>query len=103
METAQHVRHVISRRDYLSVAPVSASTLMLALAINTAAAGDVIHVKTSAIGAQDGSSWANAFTSLQAALAAAQAGDQLWVAGGTYTPAPPNGSRTISFSLEPGV
>ncbi len=59
-------------------------------------------------GANDGSSWANAFRGPQAlhgALAAATAdsGTQIWVAAGQYTPAVPSGSRTISFVLKSGV
>src|SRR5262245_49553430 len=55
-------------------------------------------------GTNDGSSWANAFTSLQSALtnAAVHSGDQIWVARGTYTPTSGT-DRTISFVLDAGV
>ncbi len=44
----------------------------------------VIYVDAGASGAGDGSSWADAFTSVQAGLDAAAAGDQVWVAAGRY-------------------
>ena len=46
-----------------------------------------------------GSDWSNAFTTLERALGAATAGDEIWVAGGIYTPT--NGiTRTASFFLK---
>jgi parallel beta-helix repeat protein len=62
----------------------------------------VIHVKADATGAMDGHSWADAFTDLQAGLAAAEWGDEIWVARGTYKPT--SGTlRTASFVLQAGV
>jgi hypothetical protein len=59
-------------------------------------------VKWNASGANNGTSWTDAYTSLQSALAVASSGDEIWVAAGTYKPT--DGSdRAISFNLKSGV
>jgi parallel beta-helix repeat protein len=63
----------------------------------------VIFVDEAATGANDGSSWGDAYTSLQNALAVAQAGKNICVAQGTYKPAGPGGQRTATFQLINGV
>ena len=63
----------------------------------------VIYVDWSATGSNDGGSWENAFIELTTALAAALAGDEVWVAEGVYRPAPPNGDRSATFDLKSGV
>lgn len=69
-------------------------------------AQQVLRVNASQVsGSGDGSSWENAFQGvlgLQAALAAAQPGDEIWVAAGTYRPASP-GQTSVSFALRSGV
>ncbi|MGB0388269.1 MAG: cohesin domain-containing protein [Ardenticatenaceae bacterium] len=62
----------------------------------------VIYVKADASGANNGTSWANAYADLQAGLAAATSGDQIWVAAGSYKPTS-GSSRTVSFQLKSGV
>src|SRR5690606_20964650 len=66
------------------------------------ARGDVVYVRAGASGANDGTTWADALTSLTAALAAAEAGDEIWVAEGTYFPGPPD-DAVSSFHLRSGV
>lgn len=61
-----------------------------------------IFVKWDASGADNGSSWADAFTSLQSALSAAKTNCEIWVAAGTYKPTTST-DRTISFNMKNGV
>ncbi|MBK9017435.1 MAG: right-handed parallel beta-helix repeat-containing protein [Saprospiraceae bacterium] len=64
--------------------------------------GNLLYVNDNASGANDGSSWTNAFTSLQSALAVASNCPnitQIWVAAGTYKPTT-GSDRTISFVMK---
>ncbi|MGB3545232.1 MAG: hypothetical protein WBA11_20085, partial [Rubrivirga sp.] len=83
------------------------STLRLAVLAVTllpasALAQAIIYVDADAIGAEDGSSWANAFEELDEALEAATAPAQIWVAEGIYVPTD-DPDRTESFRLKSGV
>lgn len=82
-----------------------AATAMTASAtVRITVGGDVIYVDDSAVGgANDGSSWVNAYTDLQDALAVAQAGDEIRIGQGVYKPAPAGGDRAISFNLVRGA
>ncbi|MCE9615271.1 MAG: right-handed parallel beta-helix repeat-containing protein [Lentisphaerae bacterium] len=62
----------------------------------------VLFVNDDATGAGTGFNWDDAFSDLQDALRAAVAGNQIWVAEGTYYPT--NGtSRSVVFSLKANV
>jgi len=61
-----------------------------------------IYVNHLASGANNGTSWTNAFTDLQSALANACSGAQIWVAAGTYKPTTGT-NRNISFVMKDGV
>jgi len=67
---------------------------------------DVIFVDVDAEGANDGTSWADAFTTLQPALAWAVDGVEIWVAAGTYKPTwefSPGDPRSVTFQMKNGV
>jgi hypothetical protein len=91
-------------KTYLKLKMMAVFTAVLCLSISTAwgaKTGAVLHVDASAVGG-NGTGWADAFTDLQDALAAAVSGDEIWVAAGTYTPTSTN-DRTVSFVLKSGV
>ncbi|AFM03444.1 HYR domain-containing protein [Bernardetia litoralis DSM 6794] len=60
------------------------------------------YVDASATGANNGTSWTDAYTSLQSAISGATAGTQIYVAKGTYKPT--NGTnRNTTFQIPSGV
>lgn len=72
--------------------------LLALLALGLSANAQTIFVRAAAAGANDGSSWTNAYTSLGTALASATSGTQIWVASGIYKPV-----DTVGFVMNAGV
>jgi|GEM_PF-1188806 len=79
---------------------VLAVLFIMVAACSTQAA--TIYVDSMAMGANNGSSWTDAFTDLQDALGASLSGDEIWVANGTYYPGD-SGIVAATFSLKNGV
>jgi hypothetical protein len=60
----------------------------------------IIYVDTQATGNNDGTSWADAYTNLYAALFLADSGSEIWVSQGTHKPGL---FRNHTFTLKSGV
>ena len=75
--------------------------------VRTEPKGKIIYVDSNAFGANNGSSWIDAFKYLQDGLAEASESVQIWVAEGIYKPDQgknkKKGDRTASFVLKRGV
>ncbi len=83
--------------------------VLLVTSININAAIRYVNINVSG-GTADGTSWTNAFSTLQSALNIAVTGDQIWVAKGTYYPTAdpfgntnPTDPRDKTFYLKDGV
>jgi hypothetical protein len=72
-------------------------TLIVALILTSNLIATTIYVSTSATGSNNGTNWANAYTTLESALNAAVSGNQIWVAKGVYY------ATASSFQLKNGV
>jgi predicted outer membrane repeat protein len=65
---------------------IAVAACALLAGMTAAAPGRITYVDDDASGANDGSSWSNAFVRLQGTLAVGAAGDEIRVAQGTYRP-----------------
>ncbi|NOT02883.1 MAG: hypothetical protein HOP29_19965 [Phycisphaerales bacterium] len=77
-----------------------ASLLIAAFTIHTSLDSSVadqfvFYVDASSIGSHNGDGWSTAYTDLQDALEDAEldAGDEIWVANGTYKPSVPSSPK----------
>ncbi len=90
----------------MSISPLRLGPLVGVLALSPLAAGQTLFADANlTTGANDGSSWANAFQGedgLQAALTTVASGTDVWAAEGTYRTSA-SGNRGDSFRLVNGV
>ena len=83
-------------RKHCAVNNISAWSLAKNLRTN----GDPIYVNQAAIGSNDGSSWADAFTDLQTAINTVNDNSEIWVAKGVYKPDTSNKEASYIINKE---
>ncbi len=91
---------------FRAVATGSGNAVGATIDFTTPAVEEFIYVNAANTGTKNGESWATAFDSLQDALDAADAEDQIWVASGTYVPTLMHGgtgARYVSFEMKNNV
>lgn len=71
----------------------------VALGLAVGASGATVYVNHAAIGANNGTSWENAYVDLGPALTAAASNDEVWVAQGIYRPTT-GLARTATFLIQ---
>src|SRR5262249_722285 len=89
------------QRLSLSRARFGAGVNLTSSSVTVKVSRAVLYVKANATGANYGTTWANAFTDLQSALAVAAPCSQIWVAAGTYYPSTTDAN--ISFQMKPDI
>ena len=61
--------------------------------------GQTVYVDATASGANDGTSWENAYTSLQDALGNVTEGQSIWIAAGDYKPGAAGDAEETTFLI----
>jgi len=106
LKSAQVIKKLVYE---VNMNPGASSSLNNTMWFNfvTPTAPATVYVNHAAAGANNGTSWANAYTSLQTGIENAFPGDQVWVAKGTYKPSSAyeltNTSRFYHFRLPSSV
>ena len=75
------------------------ATLLFSISFSILCSAQVIYVDHEASGANDGSSWADAYSDLTDALENAMSGDAIWIADGTYRPGGGSADSTSTFMI----
>lgn len=75
--------------------------LFLLLLMTSYANAAIIYVNKNATGANNGSSWTNAYTTIEAAFANSIVGDKIWIAQGVYKPT--GTTRSTTYNIPNGV
>lgn len=81
--------------------------LLFLTLVNSYSFSTTLYVDQFASGANNGSSWANAYIELNDAITNASSGDAIWIAAGNYKPdwngSSHTGNRNLSFSLPANI